>query len=261
MKNVEAQIGHLVQAFKEKFSRTSPSNTFPNPNECIDTPLSSVHKFPILKFVKEGENEMEIEKKTLLKKLENEKSLVDKLKFEEESQVVAIENVFVKIDTFTFPMDFVAWGIKGDLKNLKILRRPLPSSSQAWIDINKGELTLLVGEEKAKFNIHQPLPLTEQERAMCRKFYSLLQSKGHKFEQSPLSINVFTSTSHRGDCFEEIVAKPPTIIKGDFEFLSPLQSLKKNILELNGYEEEVLSKMNDWSNGSTSTFPMSLAGL
>ena len=84
-KNVEAQIGHLVQAFKEKFSRTSPSNTFPNPNECIDTPLSSVHKFPILKFVEEGENEMENEKKALLKKLENEKSLVDKLKFEEES--------------------------------------------------------------------------------------------------------------------------------------------------------------------------------
>ena len=68
--------------------------------------------------------------------------------------MVAIENVLVKIDTFTFPMDFVAWGIKGDLKNLKILRRPLLSSSQAWIDINKGELTLLVGEEKAKFNLH-----------------------------------------------------------------------------------------------------------
>ena len=42
LKNVEAQIGPLVQAFKEKFSRTSPSNTLPNINECMDTPLSSV---------------------------------------------------------------------------------------------------------------------------------------------------------------------------------------------------------------------------
>ena len=115
---------------------------------------------------------------------------MDKLKFEEESQVVAIENVLVKIDTFTFPMNFVAWDIKGDLKILKILRRPLLSLSQAWIDINKEELTLLVGEEKEKFNLHQPLPLTEQERAMCRKFCSLLQSKGHKFEQSPLSLHL-----------------------------------------------------------------------
>ena len=57
------------------------------------------------------------------------------------------------------------------------------------------------------------------------------------------------------------LAKPPAIIKVDFEFFSPLQGLKENILELNGYEEEVLSKMNDWSNGSTSTFPISLARL
>ena len=261
LKNVEAKIGHLVQAFNEKFSRTSPSNTLPNPNECIDTPLSSVQKFPILKSVEEGEKELEIENKSLLNNLDDEESLLDKLKFEEVSQVMAIENILVKIDTFTFPMDFVTWGSEGDQQNYHILRRPLLSSSQAWIDIDLGELTLLVGEEKEKFNLHQPLPLTEQERAMCRKFYSLLQSKGHMFEQSPLRINVFTSTSHKGDCFEEIVAEPPAIIKGDFEFLSPLQSLKENILELNGYEEEVLSKMNDWSNGSTSTFPMSLAGL
>ena len=55
--------------------------------------------------MEEGENELEIEKKALLNNLENEKSLVYKLKFEEESQVMAIENILVKIDTFTFPMD------------------------------------------------------------------------------------------------------------------------------------------------------------
>ena len=211
--------------------------------------------------MEEGENEMEIEKKALLNNLEYEKSLVDKLKFEEENQVIAVENVLVKIDTFIFPIDFVAWGIERDLKNLKILKRPLPSSSQPWIDINKEELTLLMGEEKAKFNRHQPLPLTEQERTMYKKFCSLFPSKGHMFEQSPLSINVFASASHKGDCFEEIVAEPPATIKGDYEFLSPLQNLEEIILELNGYENKVLSKMDDWSNESTSTCPMSLARL
>ena len=72
LKNVEAQIGLLVQTFKEKFFRTSPSNTFPNPNECFDTPLSSVQKFPILKYVEEGENELEIENKALLNNLDDE---------------------------------------------------------------------------------------------------------------------------------------------------------------------------------------------
>ena len=198
LKNVEAQIGHLVQAFKEKFYRTSPSNTLTNLNECMDTPLSNVQEFPIMKSVEEGKNELEIKNKTLLNNLKDEELKVDELKVEEESQVMAIENVLVKIDTFTFPMDLVTWGIERDLQNSYILRRPLPSSSQAWIDINKGEFTLLVLKEKVKFNLHQPLPLTEQERTMCKKFCSLLPSKWHMFEQSPLSINVFASASHKG---------------------------------------------------------------
>ena len=245
LKNIETQVGHLVQAFKEKFPRTSPSNTFPNPNECMDTPLSSVQKFPILKFVEEGENKLKIEKNALLNNLENEKSLVDKLKFEEESQVMAIENILVKIDTFTFLMDCVTLGIEEDLQNSQILRKPLPSSSKEWINVNKGELTLLVGEEKAKFNLNQPLPLKEQERTICIKICSLFPSRGYMFEESPFLIDVLASAAHKGDCFEEIVVEPLATIKGDYEFLSPLQNLEQVILELNGYKEEVLSKMDD----------------
>ena len=57
----------------------------------MDASSSNVQKFHILKFVEEGENELEIEKKTLLNNLENQKSLVDKLKFEEESQVMLLK--------------------------------------------------------------------------------------------------------------------------------------------------------------------------
>ena len=139
-KNVESQMGYFVQAFKEQFSRTYPSNTSKYLNECMDTPLSNVQELPILKSVEESENELEIENKALLNNLEDEEPIVDKLKVEEESQVMGIEKFLVKIDTFTFPMGFVTWSIEGDLQNSHILRRPLPSSSQAWIDINKGEL-------------------------------------------------------------------------------------------------------------------------
>ena len=187
----------------------------------MDTPLSNVQEIPI-KSMEESENELEIENKALLNNLEDEEPIVDELKVEKESQVMAIENVLVKIDTFTFPTDFVTWGIEGDLQNSHILRRPLPSSSQTWIDINKRELTLLVGEEKAKLNLNQPLPLTEQERTMCINICSLLPSKGRMFEESPLFIDVLPFASHKGDCFEEIVARPLAIIKGDYEFLSPI---------------------------------------
>ena len=64
------------------------------------------------------------------------------------------------------------------------------------------------------------------------------------FEQSPLSIHVFASASHKGDCFDEIVTEPPTTIKGDYEFLSPLQNPEEIIVELNSYKEEVMSKMD-----------------
>ena len=109
---------------------------------------------------------------------------------------MTIENILVKIDTFNFPMDCVTWGIERDLQNSQILRRPLLSSSQAWINIKKGELTFLVGEEKAKFNLNQPLPLTEQERTMCTKICSLLPSRGYMFEESPFLIDVLASAEH-----------------------------------------------------------------
>ena len=57
------------------------------------------------------------------------------------------------------------------------------------------------------------------------------------------------------------MVEPLATIKRDSEFLSPLQNMEEIILELNGYKEEVLSKMDDWPNGSTDTFPMSLVGL
>ena len=57
---------------------------------------------------------------------------------------------------------------------------------------------------------------------------------------------MFASTSHKGDCFKEIGAEPPAKIKGDYEFLSPFQTMEEIILELNGYKEEVMSKMDDW---------------
>ena len=81
------------------------------------------------------------------------------------------------------------------------------------------------------------------------------------FEQSPLSINGFASASHKMECFEEIVVEPPGTIKGDYEFLSPFQTIEEITLELNVYEKKLLSKMDDWPNGSTITLPMSLVGL
>ena len=46
----------------------------------MDNPLSNVQELPILKFVEEIKNELEIENKALLNNLEDEVPIVDELK-------------------------------------------------------------------------------------------------------------------------------------------------------------------------------------
>ena len=43
------------------------------------------------------------------------------------------------------------------------------------------------------------------------------------FEESPLFIDVLAFASHKGYCFEEILAKPLATIKGDFHIWSRVQ--------------------------------------
>ena len=50
------------------------------------------------------------------------------------------------------------------------------------------------------------------------------------FEESPLFIDVLAFASHKGNCFEEIVAEPLAIIRGDYEFLSIFKLWNKSSL-------------------------------
>ena len=46
------------------------------------------------------------------------------------------------------------------------------ATSQAWIDIEHGEMTLLVSKEKVKFNVHQSIQLTDKEKNCCMRIES-----------------------------------------------------------------------------------------
>ena len=43
-----------------------------------------------------------------------------------------------------------------------------------WIDAKYGEMTFLVSEEKVKFDLHQSIQLTNEEKRMCMRIESLL---------------------------------------------------------------------------------------
>ena len=74
-----------------------------------------------------------------------------------------MENVLVGVEDFYFPIESLTFGIEED-RQVSFVEKPFVTTSQIWIDAENGELTLLVGEKKLKFNLHQRKPLTDEER-------------------------------------------------------------------------------------------------
>ena len=66
-----------------------------------------------------------------------------------------IEDVLIKVGKFIFPMDFVVLDMDEDEKVPLILGRPFLATSRAHIDVESGELTLRVGDDKVQLSIYQ----------------------------------------------------------------------------------------------------------
>ena len=69
-----------------------------------------------------------------------------------------IEDVLVKVGNFVFPVDFIILDMEEDSQVPLLLGRPFLATGAALIDMQKGVLTLRVGEEEAAdFNLLQSL--------------------------------------------------------------------------------------------------------
>ena len=68
-----------------------------------------------------------------------------------------IEDVLVKVGNFVFPVDFIILDMEEDSQVPLLLGRPILATGAALIDMQKGVLTLRVGEEAADFNLLQSL--------------------------------------------------------------------------------------------------------
>ena len=66
-----------------------------------------------------------------------------------------IEDVLVKVGKFIFPVDFIILDMEEDSQVPLLLGRPFLATGAALIDMQKGVLTLRVGEEAADFNMLQ----------------------------------------------------------------------------------------------------------
>ena len=68
-----------------------------------------------------------------------------------------LEDVLVKVGKFVFPVDFVVMKMEEDTQVPLLLGRPFLAIGAALIDVQKGELTLRVGDEAVQFNINRSL--------------------------------------------------------------------------------------------------------
>ena len=78
-----------------------------------------------------------------------------------------LEDVLVKVGKFIFPVDFVVMQMEEDTQVPLLLGKPFLATGAALIDVQKGELTLRVGDEAVHFNINRSLEYPTVETDSC----------------------------------------------------------------------------------------------
>ena len=78
-----------------------------------------------------------------------------------------LEDVLVKVWKFIFPVDFVIMHMEEDTQIPLLLGRTFLATGAALIDVQKGELTLGVGDEPVHFNINRSLEHPNVEADSC----------------------------------------------------------------------------------------------
>ncbi|XP_016166735.1 uncharacterized protein LOC107609330 [Arachis ipaensis] len=79
-----------------------------------------------------------------------------------------IENLLVRVWKFIFPIDFVILDLGEEGNDSIILGRPFLATTRAIIDVEQGEMTLRVNDEKITLNVFQEIQHTVEEKSCMR---------------------------------------------------------------------------------------------
>ena len=140
-----------------------------------------------------------------------------------------IEDVLVKVGKFIFPVDFIILDIEEDSQVPLLLGRPFLASGAALIDMQKGVLTLRVGEEAVDFNLLKSLKNLDTDR-----------------EDYKLVDDVYINNS---DCYYDCNAQLPiNENEMNFQYLEDVNSDSPHI-SLHTTEKVLSLKQNSIDNG------------
>ena len=142
-----------------------------------------------------------------------------------------LEDVLVKVGEFVFPVDFVVMKMEEDTQVPLLLGRPFLATGAALIDVQKGELTLRVGDEAVQFNINRSLeyPNVKSDSCMDVRNTSLLNDELNS------------------DC---IIQHSINEIEMNFQYL---ESFDCEVLPSNLFNKETVSSINENSQDEESS--------
>ena len=134
-----------------------------------------------------------------------------------------LEDVLVKVGKFVFPTDFVVMQMEEDTQVPLLLGRPFLATGAALIGVQKGELTLRVGDEAVQFKINRSLehPNVESDSCMAIRNTSLLNDELNS------------------DC---IIQHSINEIEMNFQYL---ESFDCEVLPSNLFNKETISSINE----------------
>ncbi|XP_057734327.1 uncharacterized protein LOC130949693 [Arachis stenosperma] len=94
-----------------------------------------------------------------------------------------VEDLLVKVGDFIFPADFVVLDMQEEAKTSIILGRPFLATAGAIIDVQKGDLTLRLHNEKMTFNVFKAMSYPREQLGECMRIDALEEEVQECFEE------------------------------------------------------------------------------
>ena len=142
-----------------------------------------------------------------------------------------LEDVLVKVGKFIFPVDFVIMQMEEDTQVPLLLGRPFLATGAALIDVQKGELTLRVGNEAVHFNINRSLEHLDVDADSCMA----------------VGNNSLLNVELNSDCILQHFINE---IEMNFQYL---ESLDCEVFPSNLFNKETVSSINENSQDEVSS--------
>ncbi|XP_073317235.1 uncharacterized protein [Primulina huaijiensis] len=230
MKGLENQIGQLAKMITNRDLGTLPSNTETNPKEQVKA--IALRNGKVLE--QEGKEKGEPREEAADTKLGLGEPKPTRMSLQLADRSVkyprgVIDEVFVKVEKFIFPTNFVVLDMEEDIEMPLILGRPILATDKALIDVQEWKLRLRVGEEEINFDIFNALKHTLRTDYCFRIFAldSLVCNFVHDAMKDPLECTL--TTELKEDDLDEEKTKIVAYFNSNHPWRKPIKMILEDL--------------------------------